>query len=140
MADSGVIQREEEEKKGVMERRREKRRGGRGVDGRRRGATSSRRARRRKWPVSGSRRAVQRPLLISRGSKDGRFNIAGTPTASLRCPDVGQWKEPEPSPAEPTLEDAAALVNTWRGEGGGHGDGFSSRPAAIDKPAHRLLY
>lgn len=44
--------------------------------------------------------------------------------------DVGQWKEPEPEPAEPTLEDASALVNTWRGEGGGHGNGLSSHPAA----------
>lgn len=125
MADSGVIQREEEEQKGVMERRREKmERGGREVDGRRLGAPSSRRAGQRKWPVTGSRRAVQRPLLISRGSNDGRLNVAGSPLPlrpsvapplQLRRRDIGHWKEPEPEPTEATLGDTAALVNTWRG-------------------------
>lgn len=40
-----------------------------------RGTGFSTGARRCKWPVSGSQSAVQRPLLVSRGSKDGRFNI-----------------------------------------------------------------
>lgn len=154
MADSGVIQREEEEQKGVMERQRGKkwREEAEGLMG-----------------GGGERLLPAEPgaangQLVALGEQfRGPYSFQGAarmgdltsrevgshcvPPLPRRCcsggvtEDVGRWKEPEPEPAEPTLEDAAALVNTWRGEGGGAmATGSSGRPAAIDKPAHRLLY
>lgn len=73
------------------------------------GSAFSSGARQCKWPVSGSQRAVQRPLLISRGSNMEDLNcVSLQPDCLCKCMSVhtdAQLKEELSLHAELTLEE-----------------------------------